>query len=126
MKLNPYSFLYCGFFKFWENKTEYQDRISFGVQSFFAVGLIIYLLVLGITLDKYFHISTKIAIDKFTFGIIGTVIYFGLNYLIFDRNERYKKLLEKYDQISIFEKIFHYIFWIFILFLPYILKKIGS
>lgn len=126
MKLNPYSFLYCSFYKFWGNKTKEIDRISFGVQSLIGVGLIVYFVILIIILKTNYNLSLNMKMNKHIFGITTTIAYYTLNYLIFDRNNRYKRLIEIYSRISIVEKTFHTFFWIIFLLTPFVLRFIAN
>jgi|WetSurMetagenome_2_1015567.scaffolds.fasta_scaffold41410_2 hypothetical protein len=122
--INSYTFLYCYFYKLLENKTKAKDRISFGVQSFIGLGLIIYLVILMIILvsdyDLYFHPN----LNKYLFGLGYAIIFYSINYLLFDRNERYKGLLDKYNRIQRSERIYHIIIWTAIILLPIVLKII--
>jgi hypothetical protein len=126
MKLNPYTFLYCSFYRFLENKTREKDRISFGVQSFIGIAFILYFVITSITIKTNCNLSLGVTMNKYVFGFTTTILYFTINYLIFDKNNRYQKLLIRLNNISKPETIIHVLFWIIVLLIPFISKILCS
>jgi hypothetical protein len=123
MKLNPWTFLYCAFYKFLENKTREKDRISFSVQAFIAIGLIIYLVITAIVIKSNFNISLGLKFNKYIIGVCFSIIYFVINYIMFDRDNRYLKLLTLYCKTTKIERLIHISFWMLIILIPLILNE---
>jgi hypothetical protein len=126
MKLNPYAFLYCSLYKFIENKTREKDRISFGVQSFIGIAFILYFVITGIIIKTNCRLSLSVTMNKYVFGLTTTILYFTINYLIFDKNNRYQKLLIRFNNISKIETIIHVFFLAIVLLIPLISKILCS
>lgn len=124
MKLNPYTFLYCSLYQFLENKTNAKDRVSFGVQSFIAIGVIIYFVIVVVIIKTNYDISFDLKLNKYIFGLTFSAGYFLLNYLLFDKGDRYIKLLEKYNNLLRREKVSHIVFWVIALLIPFALEII--
>lgn len=124
--MNPYSFLYCSIYRFLENKTQEKDRISFAVQSFIALALIIYLVITFIVIKTGFKLSLDLRMNKLFVGVIFTLIFYLTNYLLFDRKNRYIDLLNKYTFISRAGKILHSIFWLIVLITPLVLNVLSK
>jgi hypothetical protein len=122
MKLNPYTFLYCSFYKFLEKKTNAKDRISFAVQSFSVIGFMIYFMIVAIIIKTNYNIPISLKMNKYIFGLAVTIGYYSLNYFLFDKNDRYINLLEKYNNLLPREKLFHLVFWMIVLIIPVGLK----
>jgi len=77
-----------------------------------------------IILKSDYNLDFRPSLNKNLFGLGTAIMFFSFNYVLFDRNERYKGLLDKYNHIQNTERLFHLIFWIAILLLPIVLKLI--
>ena len=124
--MDPYSFLYCSIYKFLENKTQEKDRISFAVQSFIALALIIYLVITFVVIKTGFKLSLGLRTNKLLVGVIFTLIFYLTNYILFDRKNRYIDLLNKYTFISRTGKTLHSIFWLIVLVMPLLLNVLSK
>ena len=122
--ISSYTFLYCFTYRLLENKTKAKNRISFAVQSFIGLALIIYFGILIIILKTDYNMDFHPSLNKNIVGLSVAIIFFSINYLFFDRNERYKGLLEKYDKLKRGECFYHKIVWTAIVLLPIVLKII--
>ena len=118
-KLNPYTFLYCSLYKFFENKSKAKDRISFGLQSLLGIGFMIYFAIIVIIIKTKYDLSFHLGMNKYLFGLLFTIVYYSLSYLLFDKNDRYIKFLDSYRDLQSREIIFHFVFWVIVLLIPF-------
>jgi len=123
--INPYYYLFYLIYSFLNKNVKYKENIVFGTYSIMFILLFLHLFYLMITLISLFpDYHYKLSIPKPVFGISLVALFFILNYLLFDRKERYKLVIDRLIKTKIYKKILTGILIILYLFMPIILKII--
>ncbi len=103
--VNPYYFFFYLFYKVLKPLAKDEGRIPFAIIAFMSIVFIIHTVILFITIKTHYGVSILPGMNKLLFGGIFTVIYFTINNLLFERNNRYIKLMKRIKEAPFYQKI---------------------
>ncbi len=103
--VNPYYFFFYLFYKALKPLAKDKDRIPFSIIALMAVVLIIHTVVLLITIKSNFDLNILPRMNKLLFGGIIAILYFALNNYLFEKDNRYIRLMKKMKEAKFYRKI---------------------
>lgn len=102
-----------------------EDKIVSMLTSLMAAVLLIHLIILAIVIKTRLKIEIFPEMNKLIFGIGFTILSIGSFYYLFERNDRYKKILEKIEKAKTYKKVSSAIFLILYFLSPLFIGIFG-
>lgn len=122
--VNPYYYFFYLFYLLLNPIAKNKRRLPFSIASFMGIILMIHAGVFLIILKTYFGISVLPKMNKFLFGGLLAILYFGINSFLFERNDRYLNIMKEIDSAQTYKKVITTIIIGIYFLAPFIIKII--
>ena len=124
--INPFYYFFYLFYKILRPLAREEDRIPFAITSFMAIMLVVHMVILLITIKTQLNYDISILpnSNKYVIGAIVVVIYFVLSNVLFEKNNRYLKLVERIKNTKTYRKITAAVFLLTYFLAPLIIRLI--
>ena len=109
--INPYYLVFYKFYK-WLNKLNPQVQkgdMLFAVYSILFLLFIPHMFITMFVMKNHNILTSNLNISKYLFGILFSLSFWLINYLLFSVNDRYKKIVLRIEQKSRIEFVITYI-----------------
>jgi hypothetical protein len=103
--VNPYYYFFYLILLLLYPIAKEKRRIPFSITSIMGIILMIHAGVILIMLKSYLDIQILPQMNKLLFGSVFTIIYFGINHYLFEKNDKYVELIEKIKETPNYKKI---------------------
>jgi uncharacterized protein YhhL (DUF1145 family) len=103
--VNPYYFFFYLLYRVLKPLSKDEDRIPFAIIAFMALVFIIHAVILLVTINSYYDLTALPRMNKLLFGVVCAILYFLVNNILFERNDRYIYLMKRIKEARFYKKI---------------------
>ena len=124
--VNPYYYIFYLLYILLNPIAKYKSRLPFSIISFMVIIFIVHAVLLLIILKIDFNVNILPKMNKLLFGGIFAVLYFTMNNYLFEKNDRYLKIISIIENAPAYKKFNSSIIICFYFLSPLIIKLMFS
>jgi chromate transport protein ChrA len=103
--VNPYYYLFYLFYRVLKPLSKDEDRIPFAIIAFMAIVFIIHAVIMLVVFKSYYDLTALPRMNKLLFGVVSAILYFLVNNILFEKNNRYVYLMKRIKEASFYKKV---------------------